>query len=392
MRGDWLHCNSLDHNPELGQVVVNSVQGEFYVIDHDGTFVPGDPAKSIELAAGPKGDFLYRFGDPARYEQGDPPDINESWTKGTSGHKQIGGSHDVQWIDSGLPGAGHFLVFNNGQYLFEQTAQSYIYEIDGFLKADGTRSDSYVNPPDAGYVRQYYHPDMHKAARDLSKQIVWLYGSKSNQGFFSHIGGGCQRLPNGNTLICSDTEGHLFEVTKEGELVWEYINPITRDFGVLKLIGDMIPMANSVFRCYRYAPDHPALKGKDLSPKGLLSDVVKRPARRDPTDEKFPQPGDVMPGPGTKPAGRRQPGADSQPGKKPQRKGGGGSDRFMRMDLNNDGKITWEEFCAREKEKKGDRFDEQKTRSRFARIDTDRDDAISKEEMDKTPKGKGGRK
>ena len=79
LRGDWLHCNSMDYNPELDQVVINSVQGEFYVIDHGATFVPGNPAKSIELAAGPKGDFLYRFGDPARYEQGEPPSVNENW-------------------------------------------------------------------------------------------------------------------------------------------------------------------------------------------------------------------------------------------------------------------------------------------------------------------------
>lgn len=283
IRGDWLHCNSLDYNPELDQVVINSVQGEFYVIDHNTT---------TEEARGPKGDFLYRFGDPARYKQGDPPSMNENRTKASSGHKQIGGSHDIQWIDAGLPGAGNFLVFNNGQYLFEQTSQSYIYEIDGYRKADGTRDSNYVNPPEAGYYRQEYHPDMHKSPRELSNQLVWLYGSLSNQGFFSHIGAGAQRLPNGNTLICSDTEGHFFEVTSDCELVWEYINPITKEFGVLKTIGDMIPMANSAFRCYRYGPDHPALVGKELSAKGLITDVVNRPARRDISGERFPQPGD----------------------------------------------------------------------------------------------------
>lgn len=283
IRGDWLHCNSLDYNPELDQVVINSVQGEFYVIDHNTT---------TEEAMGPKGDFLYRFGDPARYQQGDPPSMNQNRTKGSSGHKQIGGSHDIQWIDAGLPGEGNFLIFNNGQYLFEQTAQSYIYEIDGYRKSDGSRSGNYVNPPDAGYFRQEYHPDMHKSPRELSNQLVWLYGSKSNQGFFSHIGAGTQRLPNGNTLICSDTEGHFFEVTEECELAWEYINPITRDYGVLKTIGDMIPMANSAFRCYRYGTDHPAMQGKDLTPRGLITDVVSRPVRKDISMEKFPQPGD----------------------------------------------------------------------------------------------------
>src|SRR5262245_65643091 len=37
---------------------------------------------------------------------------------------------------------------------------------------------------------------------------------------------GCaQRLPNGNTLITESSFGRFFEVTKEGEIVWEYVNP-----------------------------------------------------------------------------------------------------------------------------------------------------------------------
>ena len=95
----------MDYNAELGHIATNSVHGEFYVIDHDGTFVANDPQQSIQLAASPAGDFLYRFGDPARYQQGDPPRILENWNSASTGHKQIGGAHDVHWIKPGLPGA-----------------------------------------------------------------------------------------------------------------------------------------------------------------------------------------------------------------------------------------------------------------------------------------------
>jgi len=296
LRGDWLHCNALDYNAELGQIVINSVQGEFYVIDHDKTFIPGDPARSIKLAAGPAGDFLYRFGDPARYGQGDHPAILEDWTQATSGHKQIGGSHDVQWIAPGLPGAGHFLIFNNGQYIFDRTSQSSVLEINGFLDADGRDTGHYVNPPEAGYNEVRFHRDTHKPSRLVSRQIVWSYQSKSNQGFFSHIGSSAQRLPNGNTLICSDTEGHLFEVTAKGELVWEYISPVTKELGTLKVMPDCLPMTNSVFRAYRYGPDDPALKGKDLTPKGTITDKFPRAPdpragdRESPGDDRQPRP------------------------------------------------------------------------------------------------------
>jgi hypothetical protein len=151
LKADWLHCNSLDYNPSLDQIVVNSVQGEFYVIDHGNTFVAGNPAASIALAAGAAGDFLYRFGDPARYGQGSPPSILEDWTLSTTGDKQLGGSHDIHWIDEGLAGAGHFLVFNNAEYLSEHTSQSYVMEIDPYLDASGNDTGHYLNPPDAGY-------------------------------------------------------------------------------------------------------------------------------------------------------------------------------------------------------------------------------------------------
>ncbi|MBT7163708.1 MAG: hypothetical protein HN849_02840 [Victivallales bacterium] len=279
LKRDWLHCNSLDYNAELGQIVINSVQGEFYVIDHDGTFVAGDPPASIAKAAGPAGDFLYRFGDPARYEQGDPPRVLEDWTHSTSGHKQIGGAHDIHWIRPGLPGAGHFLIFNNGQYLFDCTSQSSILEINGFLDAQGKDTGKYVNPPAAGYESIRANRDTHKPLQRASRQIVWSYRSKSNQGFFSHIGAGAQRLPNGNTLVCSDTEGHLFEVTADGQVVWEYINPVTKTFGSVKILEDATPMTNAVFRAYRYGPDHPALKGRDLTPKGTITDAFPREPR-----------------------------------------------------------------------------------------------------------------
>ena len=175
LKRDWLHCNSMDYNAESGHIVINSVQGELYVIDHDGTFIAGDAQASIVKAAGPAGDFLYRFGDPARYAQGDPPRVLENWDSATSGHKQMGGAHDVHWIRPGLAGAGHIMVFNNGQYLFQRTPHSSILEINPCLDASGRDTGRYVNPPDAGYRRETYDKDTHNQPRQVSNQIVWSY-------------------------------------------------------------------------------------------------------------------------------------------------------------------------------------------------------------------------
>jgi len=288
---DFMHCNGMDYNAELDQVVTTTVHDEFYVVDHGNSFIPGDPEGSIALAAGPAGDFLYRFGDPARYGQGEPPAISESFRSNTRlipGTKQIGGCHNVHWIRPGLPGAGNLMVFNNGQCLFEQVPQSYVFEINGFLDADGNDTGDYVNPPDAGYHTWELPGDPYRGSRQMSNQIVWYYGSQRNVAFFSHIGSGSQRLPNGNTLICAMTEGHFFEVTRDGEVVWEYINPVTQEHGpyervsdrpgisrvnlrILEVLPDRLPLVNSVWRAHRYTADHPALAGKDLTPKGTIT-------------------------------------------------------------------------------------------------------------------------
>jgi hypothetical protein len=276
LKKDWLHCNSIDYNDSLGQILINSVHGELYIIDHDNTFLPNDAVGSIALAATRAGDFLYRFGDPARYNKGNPPSVLQDWTASTTGHKQIGGSHDAHWIKPGLPGAGNIQIFNNAEYLFERAPQSYITEINPFYNSSRVNTGSYVDPPEAGYYT-WSSPGPSSAKQDklISNQTVWIYSSKNEQNFFSTIGGGEQRLPNGNTLICSDTQGHLFEVT-DGEgsaaprVVWDYVSPVGED-GIKRIITDQYPMYNSVFRAYRYYADHPALKGRSLTRRSTIT-------------------------------------------------------------------------------------------------------------------------
>ncbi len=270
LKGDWLHCNSLDYNQSLDQIVVNSVQGEFYVVDHGNTFVAGSPAASIALAATSAGDFLYRFGDPARYAQGTKPQVLDDWTLSTTGNKQLGGAHDIQWIEAGLPGAEHFLVFNNAEYLSEHTSHSSVVEINPHLDASGNDTGSYVNPPDAGYTTVAYPAVTDNTPRLISKQVVWTHVSKGNLTLFSTIGSSAQRLPNGNTLICADTDGYVMEITPAGKTVWDYIVPVLRG-SIALVLGDRLPMVNSIFRAFRYPATHPALAGRTLTPGATIA-------------------------------------------------------------------------------------------------------------------------
>ena len=45
------------------------------------------------------------------------------------------------------------------------------------------------------------------------------------EAFYSKLAGYDERLPNGNTLITESTNGRAFEVTSDGKIVWEFINP-----------------------------------------------------------------------------------------------------------------------------------------------------------------------
>jgi hypothetical protein len=79
--------------------------------------------------------------------------------------------------------------------------------------------------------------------------IVWEYADQSIFEFFSPYISGAQRLANGNTLICEGCHGRIFEVTHEGEVVWEYVSPhFFREPGRAGL-------NNWVFRAFRYTPD-----------------------------------------------------------------------------------------------------------------------------------------
>ena len=63
-------------------------------------------------------------------------------------------------------------------------------------------------------------------ARSDQSRLVWSYSAPKKGDFYSFFISGAQRLPNGNTLICSGASGTIFEVTPDKEVVWKYTNPV----------------------------------------------------------------------------------------------------------------------------------------------------------------------
>lgn len=235
---DWLHGNAVDYNEALDQIIICVRRfSEFWIIDHSTT--TEDAAGHSGGKRGKGGDILYRWGNP------------EAYRAGTAADRQLFKMHDAQWIGTGLPGAGNVLVFNNGQDRPGGDASS-VDEITPPLDSTGT----YIVTPGSAFGPE---------------EPTWTYMAEIPGAFYSQIISGAQRLPNGNTLICDGVPGTFFEVTRDGTIVWEYVNPVTNT-GPLHQ-GEEVPTFrggtrynNMTFRADRYAPDYPAFAGKDLTP------------------------------------------------------------------------------------------------------------------------------
>ena len=85
---------------------------------------------------------------------------------------------------------------------------------------------------DNGFDREHDFPVLRSRAIEinpLTNQIVWQYRGGSTfteqSKLESSIMGGAQRLQNGNTLITLSVQGRIIEVTKSGQVVWEYVEP-----------------------------------------------------------------------------------------------------------------------------------------------------------------------
>ena len=211
---DWSHFNTVWYLPKTNQVLLNSRNfAEFYLINHK------------------TGEIEYCWGNPSAYGAGKAP----SWYD--NGDQKVFGTHSPVMLEN-----GNVLLFDNGSE-----------------RPEGNRSAAVEVDPKTG-------------------EIVWQYTSNHSASFYSYRQGAVQRLPNGNTLITSTHGGHIFEVTPEKKVVWDFVNPIVA--GKAKSViseEDAIPqekhkngMLNMVHRAYRYGPDYPGLKGKDLSQKAPL--------------------------------------------------------------------------------------------------------------------------
>jgi hypothetical protein len=224
LRSDFLHINAVDWHPELDQIAMTVPElGEIWIIRRP---------RSTEEAAGPAGDLIYRWGNPSTYGRGAPDS------------KRLFYPHDVQWIPAGYPGEGNLTVFNNGR---ERPGGEYtsIEELEPPLADEGT----YPIPVDGPWEPE---------------ELVWRYVAPEPESFFASFISGAHRLPNGNMFVTDGPAGRLFEITRDGELVWDLGNPWAGEAAMTEGRGRRLRMG--VWRAQKIPADHPGLAGRDLVP------------------------------------------------------------------------------------------------------------------------------
>jgi len=230
---DWVHLNAVEYNAEKDQVLITARHlSEIYIIDHSTT---------TEEAAGHSGgnsdkggDFLWRWGNPAVYRQGTTEDQKLKWP------------HDAKWVKESYEDEGKISVFNNN--------------------FDGEGSESFVHliePVVNGYSYSMSNNIF------LPETYYWSFGGELlGSTLFSEKKSGTHSLPNGNIMICEYDRSIIFEITKDGSLVWAYRNPVGNV--VYNQYEEHTSSTVGIFRGEKYPPDYPGFDGKDLTPQGLL--------------------------------------------------------------------------------------------------------------------------
>lgn len=250
---DIFHLNAINYNEELDQIVFSSpALGEVFIIDHSTTTEEAKGHTGGRWGKG--GDFLYRWGNPQNYRQGD------------STHQQSFGQHDVRWVPKGHPGEGSLTFFNNdipGTTRKDSLDYSAIYQIRPLTDENGN------------YV-------LMENKRFGPKEPEWKYIAKDTISFYSGFISGAQRMKNGNTFINEGAKARFFEITPEGEILWEYLNQYRGN--IHRSNGDPVsptPMAYSNFRANFIPADHPGLKGRELVPLDPQPKVFKLPPKEE---------------------------------------------------------------------------------------------------------------
>lgn len=180
---DWLHVNSIDYNRDLDQILI-SANGinEVFILDYS-------------LNETNKGNILFRWGAMQNYN--------------AAGAQQLFKQHDATWVYNESSFSYHLLIFNNG-----------------LIADDGQRFstvDELILPFDSnGYMIIDENVDINKLYHNR-------YNGDGGNNLYSKRMGSARRNRKNNTIICESDNGRIIEADNDGDILWEYISPVSEN-------------------------------------------------------------------------------------------------------------------------------------------------------------------
>jgi len=226
---DWLHYNGIDYNEEFDLIVISArFINELFVIDHSTTTEEAASHEGGNYGKG--GDFLYRWGNPANYNQG------------TTADRTLLGQHGARWVLDNPTGNPMISVFNNNN--------------SGGGGGSGSRAVAFELPMNEDGSFNYTPGQAYEPAQPIIDRSVPS----------ANTGSSVQGLPNGNFLYCTNAGGDIGEFNFDGDLLWNYIIPT--DGGGPVNQGQQ--GGSSSFIAERYETDFIGFAGQDLTPQGPI--------------------------------------------------------------------------------------------------------------------------
>jgi len=163
------------------------------------------------------------------------PDSQTEYPQGNA--LQVDLDQDVLYYNAHVEGTLHKIDRSDGHVIWT-LGNGYDFEIesgeedDWFLRthAPEVRTDGHVLFYDNGTAARGYSRvvEYELDEDEMLANLVWEYpGELSDDSWYNRIWGEADRLPNGNTLITAgsaqkgDAQGRIFEVTEDGDKVWE---------------------------------------------------------------------------------------------------------------------------------------------------------------------------
>ncbi len=201
-KGGWLHQNTVFALPENP-----------HFADGDDRFKPGNLLTSsrccnmLFIIERPSGRIVWKWGHLPRMRG------SKMWLDGVDEEERraVVGPHDVKMLHN-----GNIMCFDNGG-------------CGGY-------------PPVVRFYTRLVE------LNPVSGEIVWEYVFRPHAvKYLSIVTGSAQRLPNGNTVSLHTDTGRVFEITPQGEIVWEYINPRGGFYRTQRIAYEDCPQADPFF-------------------------------------------------------------------------------------------------------------------------------------------------